>query len=204
MTRVIGLICLGAFLLSLAVHAATYALIVPLPLEGGAGFVQLAVLLACLLAALAGAVVCWRVARERSCSREQAWQALRARLPESALWTFAVVFLYAWGLQVWHLLGVEHGSPRRSDDAGFVLESHGRLLRPLTEEEYWRLQAYKVRAASALWVSFTLGAVLFVRSLRRGAGRTFIGPSSNQTRQPPGAAQSGSSSLQVAGGGPGG
>jgi hypothetical protein len=203
MTRVVGLICLSVLLVSIAVHMASYALIVPLPLEKGAGFMQLVVLLACLLAVLAGLVVAWRVSRARRCSLEQAWEALRARMPEAALWTFAVVFLYVWCLQAWLFLAVEQGCPRRSDDGGFVLSSHGRLIRPLTEQEYWRLQAHNLRAISGLWISFSLGAVLFLRSLPRGRGMIVAGPPPNQSLQLPGVARSGSWSSQVAGGAPG-
>ncbi len=168
MARVVGGICLMVFLTSLAVHIASYALFVPPLVEAGAGFLHLAVMFVCLLALLLTAAEVRRVRRQQGGTHAQARQAVWERLPRPAVALALVVFLYFWGIGAWLRFGVEWGTPRPTEDGRFVLESHGVLIRALGAEEYRRLQAYHMRAASACWVSFSLWATVFVWSLARG------------------------------------
>jgi hypothetical protein len=167
MTRVIAWFCLLVLLASLGVHLATYDLLVPLPMEEGAGFLHLAVMAACFLALVVGLLAVRRVRRQKGCTKKEAQQAVFEFIPALAKALAVAVFLYAWCVVMWSIFWVEHGSPRRTAEEGFELTSHGHFIRSLSEEEFWRLQAYNVRAFSALWTSFSLCATVFVWSLPR-------------------------------------
>lgn len=80
-------------------------------------------------------------------------------------------FVYA--LVNFAIVGVlsEGGGPHKR--AGrFVLQSHGRIIRELTEEEYHQHRAYVVRGFSGHWMLFSSGSLMaFVAVLRLRKGQ---------------------------------
>jgi len=65
----------------------------------------------------------------------------------------------------------EGGGPHEQDGK-FVLSSHGKVLRELSEEEYHQQQAYVVRGFSGHWMVFSSAALMLLvgaAKLRRGS-----------------------------------
>jgi hypothetical protein len=84
-----------------------------------------------------------------------------------------VFFAYAFVNFAAFIILNEGGSPH-ARDGKFVLSSHGKVLRELSEEEYHRHQAYVVRGASGHWMLFASGSLMFLvgaaKHRRRSAG----------------------------------
>jgi hypothetical protein len=84
----------------------------------------------------------------------------RAALPGWAGVLLICVFAYAivnFGLLFLH---TEGGSPSESNGA-FVLQSHGKVIRQLTEAEYHLQRAYIIRGFSGHWLVFYLVPALY-------------------------------------------
>jgi hypothetical protein len=188
---VIGLYCLAVFAASLAVHLAAWAGLAPLPTSGpynGAGFLHLAVLLTWLLAALAGCLAVRHVRRLRHCSAKRAWAELEGRTEAAwwPTWVMGLLLCYALGNGLATGVPLGEGQPERRGEE-FTLESHGRVVRVISEAEYWRQEALQVRAVSGLWLMFSGWAALHVWDLRRwvrGACSTLGGSSTGAVAGP--------------------
>jgi hypothetical protein len=92
------------------------------------------------------------------------------RVLTGVLFAFAIV-----NFMLFLLLG--RGGQPMERDGKYVLDSHGRTLRELSEPEYHRMQAYMLRGFSSLYMFLSSGALMFLvgaARLRRsgdGAGQ---------------------------------
>ena len=89
-------------------------------------------------------------------------------LPDWPAWAYVLLvagILYT-AFNFMHSLSLmEGGSPDVVAD-GYVLSEHGRVIRTLTEAEYWRQKAYFLRAFTGHWMIFFLLPALYF-ALRR-------------------------------------
>jgi hypothetical protein len=77
----------------------------------------------------------------------------------------------------------EGGGPHEKDGK-YVLSSHGRVIRELTEHEYHRQRAYVVRGFSGHWMMFAYASLTFMvgsaRLRHRGPAATETPPEGNE------------------------
>jgi hypothetical protein len=72
-----------------------------------------------------------------------------------------VFFVYAFVNFTSFLILSEGGGPEMRD-GGYVIASHGRIIRELTEQEYHQQQAYVVRGFSGHWMLFCSASLMFL------------------------------------------
>jgi hypothetical protein len=48
----------------------------------------------------------------------------------------------------------EDGYPQRQPDASYVVANHGKIIRPITAEEFQRITIHEIQSASAVWIGF--------------------------------------------------
>lgn len=80
-------------------------------------------------------------------------------LPGWARTTVAVFWLVAIAHFAWFFLSGHHGVPRMKDGQ-FIIGSHGRIIKVLTESEYWALKGEEVRSLASLMVAVYLNAAM--------------------------------------------
>jgi hypothetical protein len=73
---------------------------------------------------------------------------------------------YAFLNFVLFIILTEGGGPHQEKDK-FVLQSHGRVIRELTEKEFHQQQAYVVRGFSGHWMLFSSAALMLLVSTAR-------------------------------------
>lgn len=84
----------------------------------------------------------------------------RSLFPEWANTLITVVFIYAIVNFVVFMF-LSHGGVPAIRDGQFILHSHGKLVRVLTEQEYHVQRAYVVRGFSGHWLVFYLVPALY-------------------------------------------
>ncbi|MHC4404738.1 MAG: hypothetical protein ACYTG0_34235 [Planctomycetota bacterium] len=81
---------------------------------------------------------------------------------------------------------LEGAGPEQREDGSYVLKDHGRILRELTEEEYWRYRSYEARLFAGHWVLFSSGSLMLLAGARRRKQRIAAGePAEPEATMPP-------------------
>jgi hypothetical protein len=91
---------------------------------------------------------------------DQKYRDFQSLFPEWANTLITVVFIYAIVNFVVFMF-LSHGGVPAIRDGQFILHSHGKLVRVLTEKEYHVQRAYVVRGFSGHWLVFYLVPALF-------------------------------------------
>jgi len=89
-------------------------------------------------------------------------------LPDWPAWAYMLLVaatLYA-AFNFMHFFTLNEGGTPEIVADGYALSDHGRVIRTLTEAEYWRQKAYVLRAFSGHWMIFFLVPALYF-ALRR-------------------------------------
>jgi hypothetical protein len=167
MPVLVGWCCFAAALLivSLVVHASTFLGIDPMAEWPGVMFLHLAI----FPPFIAAIYYAWRTGGKEP-------ENLDPVVNSAPLWLrilTGVFFAYALVNFAIFMVLNEGGGPHERDGKYF-LQSHGRVLRELTKEEYHRQQAYVVRGFSGHWMLFACAALMLLvgaaRLRRRLAG----------------------------------
>ena len=164
MNRILSLISILGFIAALIVHATTFAnmdLIEKFPLVWSLHVGIFVVFILFILNA------------RKSLGGNFDFAKLRAMIPTWAGILLLLTFIYAIINFVLFLFFSEGGVPDIKDGQ-FILHSHGKLIRYLTEQEYHMKKAYVLRAFSGYWLTFYLAPALyflFESRARQGVGR---------------------------------
>jgi len=134
---------LAGFVLSLAVHALTYA-----GIDVSRGFPLVWALHLGAILAFGAMMLGGR--RNR--------RAAGFVLPDWPAWAYLLVaaaFFYAF-VNFVRFFSLSQGGTPEVTAGGYVLSDHGRVIQTLTEAEYWRQKAYILRGFSGHWMFFFL------------------------------------------------
>jgi hypothetical protein len=109
----------------------------------------------------------WTWSLRRVYGWQRAWDRLLSDrwFSRSGKWLVFGVFGYVLANGLWAgLIGLGQGSPDEQDGQ-YVASSHGKVVRTVSEQEYWQLHAYEVRLATGICLMFSLLAVVWLREL---------------------------------------
>ncbi len=165
-----GWSCLAAAVLavSLVVHASTLLGIDPQTKWPGVMFIHVAIFPPFL-----AAIYCsWRPGRPSGEGQSQAFDRAPRwlRIMSGAFFVYALV-----NFALFMVLSQGGGVPDQRDGK-YVLHSHGKVLRELSEAEYHQQRAYEVRGSASHWMMFACAAL------------TLLWGTASRGREPPGLA----------------
>lgn len=92
-------------------------------------------------------------------SKRAFWRDAMRALPAWARGIVTVFWLVAIAHFVWFFFSGHRGVPTIKDGQ-FIIDSHGRIIKVLTEHEYWALKGEEVRSLASLMVAVYLNAAM--------------------------------------------
>src|SRR6188472_585482 len=151
LAKLLGWISLAAFIASLGLHVAGYAPGAPLSLDW-ANWMHVA-MFACFLAMAAHLAALQKAMRRRVRDEEAVEPWLNAQIPRWLRRVVGPFFVYVLASGVFYF--ATHEGRTHVVDGKFVLTSHGRVIREVSEPEFRDLQRLEVRGVSGHWMLFT-------------------------------------------------
>ena len=164
MAKAIGVFAFLVFASSAVAHVATFfpTIHVPTGMVGPQHFAMMAVFAAMIFSVAAlhkrqpkktvkGLFANWRAANQQ---KKEFESKLIAPVPFPLRVACAAAFLYAF--INFFVSGVHMAGNPSVKNGNYFLESHGKKVRDITEEEYHRYQAFEVRFISGEWILFSI------------------------------------------------